>query len=252
VTLDPNCLGVVLHDAISHGADMETLVLGMDAASAWEGAVQPYAGTLLMMIYPVGRINAPTHPGWGNGQFILVDRATYDLIGQHTAVKDKFVEDIHLGRATRQAGRSLRVAMASRVATVRMYSSLDQILRGWARIFYSAVDFRPRPLWLLLLATFVFSVLSYVVLVSSGVAWLAGHRGPFVTRMFWLGVTHELLQLFLYARIYVETRTPLRYLPLRPFGVAAMIAILLRAIRTCRTHDVQWRGTSYGKEIQEE
>ncbi len=248
--LHPNCLGVVLQDAIANGADMETLVLGMDAHSFWEGAVQPFAGTLLMMLYPPSRLNDPKHPGWGNGQFILVNRETYDAIDRHESVRDKFVEDIHLARQVRKHGRNLRVAMAAPVASVRMYSSLSQIVRGWARIFYSAVDFRTRPLWLLILATLVFSLLNYGILLAGGVAWLAGDFCPFARSMVLLALLHEFLQVTLYWRIYNSSRTPLRYLPARALGAGVMVYTLLTAIRTCHTHEVTWRGTSYTKSIQ--
>lgn len=248
--LHPDCLGIVLQDAISSGADMETLMLGMDAHTFWEGAVQPFAGTLLMMLYPPGGLNDPKHPGWGNGQFILVKRTAYDAIGKHEVVRDKFVEDIHLARQIRKQGLNLRVAMAAPIASVRMYSSLSQIVRGWSRIYYSAVDFNPLPLWSLVLATCIFSLLEYALLIGFGLAWLAGVRTPFVEGMLLLAAVHEFLQFTLYWRIYKNTGTPLRYLPARVCGSAVMVYTLLVAIRMCHTHEVTWRGTSYTKSIQ--
>jgi len=102
--------------------------------------------------------------GFANGQFILVRRTAYDAIGQHTLVRDKFVEDIHLGRLIRTRDLSLRVVMAPDLTSVRMYASLAEINRGWSRILYSAVDSKPGRLWVLQSFIVIFSVLSYVVL----------------------------------------------------------------------------------------
>jgi glycosyltransferase involved in cell wall biosynthesis len=250
---EPSCLSVVMQDCISHQADMETLLPALEVRSFWEGVVQPFAGTMLMLLYPLRKLNDPGPDGkaWGNGQFILMSRTAYDTIGRHEAVRDKFVEDIHLARLIRKHGLGLRVASGSGVSRVRMYASLTDIVRGWSRILYSAVDFRPAKLYSLFLATCAFSVLSYVVLIASGTAWLTGDTSSFVKTAFLMAVAHEIAQLTLHARIYARSHSAMQYLPFRICGVFVVLYILAKTIRMCSTHKVIWRGTSYGQDIQQ-
>lgn len=252
--LDPACLSVVLRDAIDHEVTLESVLPALHAKSFWERTIQPFAGICLMVLFPLSKVNRPKHTemGFANGQFILIRRDGYEAIGGHEAVRDKFVEDIHLGRLVRKSGRNLRVVMTPELVSVRMYSSLGEIVRGWSRILYSAVDFKPGKLYTLLAAVLIFSVLSYVTLGLSIGLLLSGDRSPFVWWLFGLAVAHELLQTTIMARIYALSRSKQSYLAVRFLAVAVMIYILLRTIRMCRTHEVTWRGTTYGKSLQEQ
>lgn len=247
----PSCLSGAVWAATSHGADMLSLMPSLDCRSFWEHTVQPFAGMCLMILYPLPRVNDPARKdmGFANGQFILVRRSAYEAIGRHAAVRDRFVEDIHLGRKIREKGLSLLVAMAPDLFRVRMYSTLGEIVRGWTRILYSAVEGRPGRLYLLGAFILVFSVLSYFVLGATTLGILAGKGSPFLWTMFWLGVAHETLQQTMFARIYRTTRSRLGYLWFRPLAVVVMLYVVAKAIRTCRTHRVTWRGTSYGEGI---
>lgn len=248
-----SCLSVAVRDAVDHGADMLSLMPALDMQSFWENTVQPFAGMCLMILYPLPQVNDPkrTDMGFANGQFILVRRKAYDAIGRHESVRDKFVEDIHLGRRIRESGQALRVAMAPDLFRVRMYSSLGEIVRGWTRILYSGVDGRPGRLYLLAAFILVFSVLSYLVLAVFGVLAATGHNSAFLWTMLGLGVLHEILQQTMFARIYWTTRSRLAYLLFRPLAVFVMLYVTAKAIRTCRTHQVTWRGTTYGQVLQQ-
>jgi len=247
-----SCLSVVLRDCIDHGADMESLLPALKANSFWESVIQPYAGTCLIILFPLSRVNNPNcmSSGFANGQFILVHRDAYERIGGHFGVRDKFVEDIHLGRAIRERGLGLRVVVGSALMSVRMYSSLREIVRGWSRILYAAVDFRPQKLHVLFAFICLLSVLPYAVIFGNGIALAAGMNTLFVKLGLALGLLHEFGQLTLYARTYATSRSPLRFLAFRWLAVLVMLRILRRTIRMCHTHEVTWRGTTYGPELQ--
>lgn len=250
--LVPSCVGVVLRDAIEHGVSLESMLLRLETESFWEKVVQPFAGACLMVMYPLGKVNQSKNQdlAFANGQFLMIHRKAYDLVGGHRAVRDKFVEDIHLARRIRAAGLELRVVMGTRIASVRMYSSLGDIVRGWSRILYSAVNFRPAKLYLLLLATLIFSGLSYLAVVAGGIGALADGSRFWIT-VFVLGIIHQLLQMSIMARIYRMSGSPLSYLALRFLAVGVMLYVFVRTIRMCATHRVTWRGTQYDQAIQQ-
>ena len=249
----PSCLSVTLQDCLDHSADMESLLPSQRCKSFWECVVQPFAATCLIILFPLSKVNNPQcrNKGFANGQFILVHRDAYAKIGGHEAVRDKFVEDIHLGRKIREQGLGLRVVVGSAVCSVRMYSSLGSVLQGWSRILYSAVDFRPAKLYLLSAFICLLSVLPYAVILGNAAAMLAGATSTFVKLGFAMGLVHEFLQLSLYARTYAVTRSKLRYLAFRWLAVFVMLYLLARTIRMCRTHEVTWRGTLYTKDLQQ-
>lgn len=243
----PNCLTSVMRDALEHNAGLESLLPAIEARSFWERVIQPYAGTLLVVLFPLSRVNNPDQKkyGFANGQFILLRKDVYEAIGGHEGVKQHFVEDIHLGRNVRQGGHNLRVVLGADISSVRMYSSLNQIVRGWSRILYSAVDCRPQKLWMLVAFIVLLAVTPYLTIAGCLVAMAAGYAPPFVLAMLGLGIAHEVLQLALYARTYAITKSDRRYLLFRPLAIAGMLYILGRTIRMCRTHQVTWRGTTY-------
>lgn len=245
--LDETCVSRILADAVANGADLESLLPSLKSASFWERVIQPFAGICLMVFYPLNLVNDPKRRdmGFANGQFILIRRTAYDAIGGHESVRDKFVEDIHLGRKVREAGLPLRVVLAPELVSVRMYVSLREIVRGWSRILYSAVDCRAWRLWILFFSILIFSALSYAMLTATGFMLLTGNASPTVWRYFWLAVAHQFLQSTLMARIYAHSKSQKKYLAFRILAVGVMFYIILRAIRMCSTHQVTWRGTSY-------
>lgn len=251
-THHPDTLSVTIHDACEHQLDMLTALPTLKCQSFWEKVIQPYASTCLIILFPFSKANnhEDRSGAWGNGQFILIHRDAYDHIGQHRSVRDKFVEDIALARRVREHGLRLNIVSASQLFAVRMYSSMQEIIRGWSRIFYSATDCRPGKLFALLIFIALFSITPYALMFAGGAAWAMGTETVMSTTLFAMGAVHELIQLTLYARIYPQTRTKRRYLAFRLCAVLAMCYVLLKTIRMCSTHQVNWRGTAYGVEMQ--
>lgn len=246
------CLSVVMAEALAKDIDLLSMMPRIKMRSFWEKVVQPFAATCLLILFPLSRVNNPkrTSSGFANGQFILIRRDAYDRIGGHEAVRDKFVEDIHLGRRIRTTGGRLLVAAGTSLFNVRMYSSLRGIVDGWNRILYSAVDARPAKLYMLFAFICVFSVLPYIVIAGNGISLLAGSQSAMVILGLAMGIIHETCQLTLYARTYAVTGAPIRYLAYRWLAVFTMLYILARTIRICGTHAITWRGTSYGRKLQ--
>jgi len=248
----PDTLSITVQHALDNQLDMLSALPKLECRSFWERVIQPYASTCLVILYPLSRANdhQQLESAWANGQFILVSREAYDGLGQHTAVRDKFVEDIALAKCARRSGYRLNIVVASALFSVRMYSDLGQIIRGWSRIFYSAVDCHAQRLVTLLGLVMLLGLTPYAVMLGSGLALTAGASSMFMQVLCGMGVLHEALQLTLYARIYPQTRTPRAYVGYRCLSVLAMGYILLRTIRMCQTHEVSWRGTQYSSTLQ--
>jgi len=246
-TLHPDCLSVALRDAADQDAGLLSLLSRMEMRSFWERVVQPLAATMLMAFCPAPWANDRRQAtgGFANGQFMLFRRTAYDAIGGHEAVKDKFVEDVNLGRLIKRHRLGLRIAAAPELLGVRMYASLPQILKGWSRIFYAAADASRVKIGALAAVFSLLSVLPYVVIPTTAAFAAAGATGPFVWTLLACAIAQDAIQTLVFARVYRAGGTPLRHLVWRPLACGMMLAVLWRTIRLCTTHQVTWRGTTY-------
>jgi chlorobactene glucosyltransferase len=247
----PANLRIMLHHALAEEAALVSLLPTLSSRSFWEKVVQPLAGVVLMLFFPVPRVNSEHYPrsAFANGQYILVRRSAYEQIGGHAAVRTHFVEDINLGRRIKQAGLRLRIVIAGELTTVRMYASLADIRRGWSRIYYGAVDYRPWKLLAMMLAIVAFSFSAYLCLALAMVLFALGHTSPPVWLLLLMSWVHQALIVAVLAPLYTMTRSRLWYLAFYLPASALLWLILARAVWLCFTHRVTWRDTSYGPEL---
>jgi glycosyltransferase involved in cell wall biosynthesis len=251
--MDPSCLSRLLRDCVANGAEMETIVPQYVSDSFWVSVVQPTAVMLMVMLFRPSRVNDTTlkNQGYANGQFILVRRDKFREMGGHAAVRTQVVEDVHLGRNALAHGIDVRVVSAPELTTCKMYATVKQLINGWNRIYYCMVDSGVERLWALAAMLIVFSVLPYAVLLAASAALLAGWSSGFVYAALGLATAHQIGQVTLYGRFYRKYSIDLRFLSARILGVFVVLYVLAKTIRTCRTHEVTWRGTTYTADIHQ-
>ncbi len=68
-----------------------------------------------------------------NGQCLAFRRPAYQALGEHSAVRQIVVEDIALGRLTKQAGLRLVMALGNGLIYGRMYHDWRQVREGFAK-----------------------------------------------------------------------------------------------------------------------
>jgi len=243
----PENLSIVMEYARTQKAVMASLLPEMRCESFWENVVQPLAGIVLMQSYPLFRVNNDRSSlAFANGQYILIKRSAYDAIGGHRSVRDQFVEDIRLAERLKQEGYPIRVAVARGIGSTRMYSSLDQLIRGWSRILYDALGRSPIRLLGRLLDPLIFSQTGHLALLAALVLLIQGNHGPFALTLLGMSLVHHLLSYSVLTRVYHQSVPKSRYVAWFPVANLVMDLILLRAIRMCLTGQVTWRGTCYG------
>jgi glycosyltransferase involved in cell wall biosynthesis len=244
---EPENLSIVLEYARSHRAALASLLPEMRCESFWENAVQPLAAIVLMQSFPLTLVNNDRHRlAFANGQYILVTRPVYYAAGGHLAVRDRFVEDIGLACHVKRLGLPIRVAIARGLGSTRMYTTLGQLVRGWSRILYDALDRNPWRLLGRLLDPLVFCQSGHVALVAALILLGLGARGSFALWLLGLSVAHHVLMYIVLRRVYDLSVPGSRYVVFYPLANVVMDWVLIRAIRSCLTGRVQWRGTHYG------
>jgi chlorobactene glucosyltransferase len=243
----PESLAIMMEFARSHQASLVSLLPELRCETFWERVVQPLAGITLMQSFPLHKVHDIRSPlGFANGQYILVEGSAYEAAGGHAAVRDRFVEDIALGGRVKQLGLPIRIALIRQIVSCRMYSTIGQLVRGWSRIFYDALNRNPWRLVLKLLDPLIFCQSGHVALVAA-LAMLAvdGHH-EFALWLLALSAIHHAWMCLVFHRVYEMSVRGSRAVAWFPLGNLLIVVIMLRAIHMCLTGRVNWRGTDYG------
>jgi glycosyltransferase involved in cell wall biosynthesis len=246
----PDNLAIVLEYARNQQAALASLLPEMRCETFWENVVQPLAGIVLMQSFPLILVNNDRSSlAFANGQYILVSRSAYEAAGGHHAVRDRFVEDIHLADRVKALGLPIRVAIAQGIGSTRMYTSLDTLIRGWSRILYDALGRNPWRLLGRVLDALIFSQSGHVALVYALIMLAQGGASPFATCLLAMSLAHHVLSYSVLRQLYRISIPQTRSVIWFPLANLVIDWILLRAIGMCLTGKVTWRGTAYGPSI---
>jgi cellulose synthase/poly-beta-1,6-N-acetylglucosamine synthase-like glycosyltransferase len=147
----PSLLRTLWSYATTYERDMISLFPFLEVKTFWERLILPAFYTLLRVIYPYERINAPhaqPHDVIANGQCVFVRRDAYHAIGGHEAVKQEILEDVMIARTLRAAGFRVYAAPGFDDIRVRMYTALPEIIEGLAKNgFTGCVKSGVRVMW---------------------------------------------------------------------------------------------------------
>lgn len=212
--------------------------------SFWEIAAIPVIGWFVRGATDVAAVNAPGRPqAFANGQFILVDRAAYEAVGGHGAVRAEVLEDVRLARAFKQRGHAIALHHAPDLYTVRLYRSLREILDGYAKNFYEGMERRPH----VALGALLFLGVGYFgpwlllgVTVAAPAALLTGMGEPST----WIGLCAAVVALPFVLRFRLERADGRSggWAWTQPLGNLVLAAVLLRAVFQVRT---TWKGRAF-------
>lgn len=122
-----------LNHANVHRADMLSLWPEQETQTFGEKLIIPLIHLLLLLFLPHWMPGRNRALGSACGQFVLFRREAYDQLGGHEKVRSHLVEDVALGRETRQAGLRLVNGDGCRWVTCRMYTSFDEIWEGFTK-----------------------------------------------------------------------------------------------------------------------
>jgi cellulose synthase/poly-beta-1,6-N-acetylglucosamine synthase-like glycosyltransferase len=250
VVLRPDALPASMDVMRRKKGDMISLLPRLESESLWESLLVPLCASTAAGMYLIALNNSERQrTAFANGQFILIRRAAYDLIGGHSKIRDRLCEDIEIARLLKAHGLRTRVAWGNEVCSVRMYDNLPAILRGWSRIYYAGGVGSP---WRILgaMAFVLLCTLSAYVAMAWGL-WRLAHPVVLGPGLFaagaWLGagLLHLALLTFFVGTLYAWSGNPRRNALWLPLSGSFLIFILARALRMCFTKRVEWRGVAY-------
>jgi glycosyltransferase involved in cell wall biosynthesis len=130
----PGSLARALAEAQAKGVEFLSYSPAQIAVTFWEMATLPVVFAELARQYPPARVSDPDSPiAAANGQYILVRRRLYDVVGGHAPIATEILEDVALARAVKSSGHKMFFRYAPDAVHTRMYRSWPQLRDGWTK-----------------------------------------------------------------------------------------------------------------------
>ncbi|HXZ04399.1 MAG TPA: glycosyltransferase family 2 protein [Ktedonobacteraceae bacterium] len=132
----PDALQCALTSALKTGSDLYTLGTQQELPGFWDKVMMPMAYLGISMMYPVKKVNDPLSSiAIANGQFILIRRAVYDILGGYARpeLRNTLLDDRDLAYTVKQQGFRLKLEDGRDLVHVQMYHGLREAWRGWRK-----------------------------------------------------------------------------------------------------------------------
>ncbi len=198
---------------------------GFEMHGFWEGALMPMLNFVVFSLFPapLSLVRNESSLGLAHGACMLANRAAYEALGGHTAVRNEIFEDTRLAQIWRERGERALCLDGQDVVSVRMYASFPEIWLGFQKNFYLAFQ-RDISFWAFLLLHLCVFLLPFLGLSWRAAAWILGARVLLAVRFrqkWWSPLTH-------------------------PLGEMVLLALGLSSWRACRNgRGVTWKGRQY-------
>ena len=73
-----------------------------------------------------------------NGQFFVVEKAAYEISGGHERIKNEVLDDLALSKSLLASGFKGGVAEGSQVSSCTMYTTFNQLIKGYQKSLWNA------------------------------------------------------------------------------------------------------------------
>ncbi len=131
VRCHPEAVRATIEWAEREQADLASLGPKVEMVGFWEKLVLPFYIQMVLAYFWTPRVNNDTsHTAMANGQYLLVRRPSYELVGGHTIIRQYVLEDVAIARAFRARGLRLRFAWSPELLTTRMYRDRKEMSEG--------------------------------------------------------------------------------------------------------------------------
>ncbi len=241
--LAPQLVSMAVSYAQTNNLDMLSLYPQFLGGSFWERLLQPSIGALIASLHPPELVNREQNlNAFANGQFILIRRQVYQLMGGHEAVRTMVLEDVELARLTRQKGFKVAIISGIEMLKTRMYRNLGEIISGWQKNMFALMGHS----WLRTLLTVFFQLFmsfSPLVLLVTGLVGTVLNQG-----FLWLltGLAVYLTGLICQTLLRAKGKAYPRYASLAPLSALFTSYIVISSALICAMGiGVSWKGRRY-------
>jgi hypothetical protein len=198
--------------------------------------VQPLLQWSWLTFLPVRAMERSPRPSLAaaGGQWLVADRAGYQVAGGHAAVRAEVLEDIALARSIKRSGGRVALADGSPSATCEMYASWPSLVAGYSKSLWASFGSGPAAGFVVVILLLLYAsppVAAVAVLAAGSVTWAAIALVAYL-----LGVA---------GRVVTARATGGRVWPdalTHPAAVAVFAWLVARSFHLHRTGALTWRG----------
>jgi glycosyltransferase involved in cell wall biosynthesis len=200
----------------------------------YEKTLIPFVYCRLARKFSYADVNDPKSPqAAANGQFLLIQRSTYDALGGHAAVAADVLEDVALARRVKQDSWGIWFGPGAGVVSVRMYRSFRQMWGGWRKNLYQLMGGNSNAMFHELEGAFPW--MTFLIL-------LFGIKFPLA--MF-IGVLLLIFRQWSYGLELARNQFPFKFIIYYLPAVFLYAAVLLASYRSYANGKVAWKGREY-------
>lgn len=214
--------------------------------SLGESLIMPLLNFTILTLLPIALIRRRPEASLatGNGQLLCFQRAAYESIGGHAAVKGRMLEDVLLARTVKAVGYQMIFVDALNVVRCRMYRSFSEVWNGFSKNLFAFYNYAlPFALVGLLLNVALF-VLPPLLIILAAFTPLPST----VSLLALLGYLIAVLMRLLLTLRFVRTQRllSLALCFLHPLSIVIECLILLNSMRWYyRKRGTEWKGRAY-------
>jgi chlorobactene glucosyltransferase len=227
-----------LHAAVAHiehepGIALLALLPRFEMRGFWENIVMPGLPMLCLTLFPASLSNRSRVVVFALafGAGILVRREAYERAGRHEAMKHAIIDDVGLARLLRRNGEMTEAVRADDFLSVRMYYGGGEILRGFTKNAFAALN-----------RSYVLAVPFLLLVIGSGIfPYCAALTGD------WFAIATVVLISVARVILFANLGYRLDYALFgQPLMAAFGVVIFLRSIwKTGIRRKVEWRSRTY-------
>jgi glycosyltransferase involved in cell wall biosynthesis len=200
----------------------------------YEKALIPFVYCRLARKFSYADVNDPKSPqAAANGQFLLIQRATYDAVGGHASVAADVLEDVALARRVKQDNWGIWFGSGAGFVSVRMYRSFRQMWGGWRTNLYQLMGGNSNAAFYELEGAFPW--MTFLVL-------LFGIKFPLA--MF-VGALLLIFRQVSYGLELARNRFPFKFIIYYLPAVFLYAAVMAASYRSYARGKVAWKGREY-------
>ena len=197
----------------------------------YEKALIPFVYSRLAKHFSYDDVNNPSSPAAAaNGQFLMIQRDTYQSVGGHASVASEVLEDVALAKRAKAAGFRIQFGSGQGIVRVRMYRSFAAMWQGWKKNLFLLVGGTPGAIFRELESTIPWIPLALILLsLKIPVAAL-------------LGVLFLLMRQMTYGLEISRNQYPFKFIIYYVPAVALYAGVLWASYRGHAKGKVEWKG----------
>ena len=241
----PELLTRSVNAILRRHADLFSVSCRQIFGTAWERIVQPQLLILLSARYGGTEdvtLATRERDKLAGGPCIFVTRSAYEEVGRHSVAKGYIATDVMLARGFFRNGKKVVLTHSGHHASVRMYQSLGEMIRGWSknivlgtRISSGSPGAADAIKTALLFVVPLYQLLPLLAIVSGVLA------SSMVLAMW--GAAASVVVLCCWLVVYRGMEQKASYAFLSPAGAGVLLFILARSV--LRGRRVAWAGREY-------